>query len=220
MWVESSTVKVVAALAPKLTAVAPAKPVPVIVTDVPPTADPLFGLTDVTVGGGVKMNWSSGLVALVPPAVVTVMSTVPDPAGLVADICVELSTVKIAALPPKLTSVAPVRSVPVMVTAVPPAAGPLLGVTPVTVGATTSVKSSAPEVALVPPGVTTLTSTVPVRAGLVAVIWVELSIVKLVAAVRPKLTALAPPKFVPVMVTDVPPLVGPALGATALTAGW
>ena len=37
-------------------------------------------------------------------------------------------------MPPKLTALAPVKSVPVMVTAVPPVVGPELGLTPVTVG--------------------------------------------------------------------------------------
>jgi hypothetical protein len=61
-----------------------------------------------------------------------------EPAGVVAVICVELSTVKLAAaVPPKVTEVAPVRLVPVMVTLVPPAVGPLLGDTLVTVGAAT-----------------------------------------------------------------------------------
>ncbi len=60
--------------------------------------------------------------ALVPPAVVTVMSTVPLPAGDVAVICVALLTVNELALPaPNFTAVAPVKLVPVMVTLVPPA---------------------------------------------------------------------------------------------------
>ncbi len=42
---------------------------------------------------------------------------------------------------------------------------------------------------------------------------------KLVAAVVPKLTALAPVKPVPVMVTEVPPVLGPELGAEAVTLG-
>ena len=37
-------------------------------------------------------------------------------------------------MPPKLTALAPVKSVPVMVTTVPPAVGPEAGLTPVTVG--------------------------------------------------------------------------------------
>ena len=49
--VSSTTVTPVAAVVPKFTAVAPVKPVPVIVTDVPPAAGPLVGLMPVTVGG-------------------------------------------------------------------------------------------------------------------------------------------------------------------------
>ena len=37
-------------------------------------------------------------------------------------------------MPPKLTAVAPLKLVPVMVTTVPPVVGPLLGLTAVTVG--------------------------------------------------------------------------------------
>ena len=40
---------------------------------------------------------------------------------------------------------------------------------------------------------------------------------KLVAGVAPKLTAVAPVKRVPVMVTLVPPAVGPKLGLTLAT---
>ena len=54
-------------------------------------------------------------------------------------------------------------------------------------------------------GVVTVTSTVPAAwAGVVAVIWVAETTVKLVAAVAPKSTAVAPVKLVPVMVTDGP----------------
>ena len=72
-----------------------------------------------------------------PPGVVTVTSTEPvDPAGLVAVMMVALTTVTlVAAMLPKLTAVAPVKFVPVIVTLVPPAADPLAGLTVVTVGA-------------------------------------------------------------------------------------
>ena len=51
-------------------------------------------------------------------------------------IVVLLTTVtSVAAVVPKSTAVAPVNPVPVIVTAVPPAAGPLFGLMPVTVGA-------------------------------------------------------------------------------------
>ena len=125
------TVKPVAAVPPKLTAVAPVKPVPVIVTDVAPAVGPLVGLTLDTVGPLTNVNWSAAPVALVPFGVVTVMSTVPALwAGEVAVIDVALLTVKpVAAVPPKLTAVAPVKPVPVIVTDVAPAAGPLVGLT-------------------------------------------------------------------------------------------
>ena len=66
----------------------------------------------------------------------------------------------------------------------------------------------------------TVTSTVPAApAGAVAVIDVALLTVKLLALVAPNLTAVVPAKFVPVMVTEVPPAVGPELGETLVTVG-
>ncbi len=71
-----------------------------------------------------------------PPGVVTVTSTTPEPAGLSAVTLVALTTVRlVAAVVPKSTTVAPVKPVPVMVTRVPPAAGPEVGLRAVTVGA-------------------------------------------------------------------------------------
>src|ERR1700716_1896803 len=73
--------------------------------------------------------------ALVPPGVVTLMSAVPEPAGLVAVIWVALLTVKaLAATVPNLTAVAAVRLVPVMTTDVPPAGKPLAGTNVLTEG--------------------------------------------------------------------------------------
>ena len=57
----------------------------------------------------------------------------------------------------------------------------------------------------------TVTLTVPVPAGLVAAIWVSETMAN-DAAVEPKLTAVAPVKPVSVMITVVPPTVGPELG--------
>ena len=60
----------------------------------------------------------------------------------------------------------------------------------------------------------TVTSTVPAApAGAVAVMEVALLTVKVVAAVAPNFTAVAPVKLVPVTVTEVPPVVGPEVGA-------
>jgi hypothetical protein len=82
------------------------------------------------------VNWSAALVADVAPGVVTVMSTVPVPAGAVAMISVSDTTVKlVAAVVPKLTPVAPVNPVPVMSTVVPPDASPDDAESAVTTGA-------------------------------------------------------------------------------------
>ena len=71
-----------------------------------------------------------------------------------------------------------------------------------------------------PPGVVTAISTAPaVSEGEVAVMVVELTTVKPLAATVPKVTAVAPVKFVPVMVIPVPPAVLPVFGVTAVTVG-
>lgn len=63
------------------------------------------------------MYLSPGPSAEVPPLVMTVTSTVPLPAGALAVIRVaEFTLTLVAALAPKLTAIAPVRLVPVMVT--------------------------------------------------------------------------------------------------------
>ncbi len=82
-----------------------------------------------------------------------------------------------------------------------------------------SVNSSAALSALVPDGLVTVTSTLLLPAGETAVIEVAELTVKLVAAVEPKRTAVAPVKLVPVMVTEVPPVEGPDTGLNALTVG-
>ena len=83
------------------------------------------------------MNWSAELVAVVPTAVFTVMSTVPaEPAGATA---IRLPVfVKLAETDPNWTQLMLVRLAPEMVTEVPPLVGPLFGLTPVTVGVRTT----------------------------------------------------------------------------------
>jgi hypothetical protein len=76
-------------------------------------------------------------VADVPPGVVTVISTVVPtvPLGDLTVIVVEFTTVRLVALfAPNLTTVAPVKLVPRMVTLVLPFLVPLVGLTEVTVG--------------------------------------------------------------------------------------
>jgi hypothetical protein len=106
-----TTVNEVAAVPPKLTAVAPVKFVPVIVTVCPVPAE--IGLKDVIVGGGRYVK-----PARVPVPVAVVNDTEPDaPEPTVALMLVALTTVNVvAAVPPKLTAVAPVKFVPVILT--------------------------------------------------------------------------------------------------------
>ena len=74
------------------------------------------------------MNLSAAEVALVPTGVLTVTSTVPAPSGgaLAVTEVAELNTTLVAGSEPKLTPLRSVRSVPVMVTEVPPDSGPAL----------------------------------------------------------------------------------------------
>ncbi len=121
-----------------------------------------------------------------------------------------------AAVVPKSTAVAPVKSVPVMVTVVPPAVGPEVGCDAGDRrGGDVGELVGSADRRWCRPALVTVTSTVPVagrrgggdRGGGVDG--------EPMAGVVPKSTAVAPVKPVPVMVTVVPPAVGPAVGRDA-----
>src|SRR5580658_5891965 len=137
MLVPLTTVTFVAAVLPNVTVAPVAKFVPVIVTAVPPAVDPLVGETLLTVGATTYVNPLLKLPLC--PLTFTFTVTAPAlPAGAVAVILVLLTTVTfVAAVLPNVTVAPEAKFVPVMVTAVPPAAGPLFGDTLVTVGTTT-----------------------------------------------------------------------------------
>jgi hypothetical protein len=124
-----------AGLLPKVTPVAPARSVPVILTRVPPAAGPDTGEMSVTTGGAAYV-YGAGMVAE-PPGVVTVTVTGPAAwAGVTAVIAVGSTYAAVTAVVSKVTVVVPVltKPVPVMVTVSPPAAGPASGVMPVAAG--------------------------------------------------------------------------------------
>ena len=74
--------------------------------------------------------------------------------------------------------------------------------------------------ALLPNGVVTTTLADPgAPLGTVAVIVVAFTTVKLDAAVPANVTAVAPVKLVPAMVTVLPPAVGPEPGLTEVIVG-
>ncbi len=132
----------------------------------------------------------------------------PDaPVATTAVIKLALITVKeLAITPPKLTEVAPVKLVPLIEIVAP--GPPDVGVKDVIVGAGEVCVKPAKDAE--PYGV--ITDTFPeLPFPTVAVMVVPRSvIVKLVAATPPKLTAVAPLKFAPFIVTVVPfvPVVG------------
>src|SRR5207247_652506 len=130
------TVKVVALVPLKLTAVTPVKFVPLMVTFAP--TGPLVGVKSVIVGALAETVKVLALVA-VPPDVVTLSGPVVAPAGTVAWITVVDVTVKVVALVPlNRTAVTPVKFVPLMVTFAP--TGPLVGEKLVMVGGGMTVK--------------------------------------------------------------------------------
>ena len=121
-----------------VTAVAPAKFVPLTVT-LFPTA-PLAGVKLVIVGGLITVKLLA--LVVVPPSVATVMDPVVAPAGTVARIVVAESTVKVALTPLNVTGVAPAKLVPLTATVVP--TGPLAGVKLVIAGGVRLINSKAP----------------------------------------------------------------------------
>ena len=114
------------------------KPVPVMVTDVPPAIAPLVGATEVTVGAGATYVKQPVQVPLCASVFVTITFTAPAACEVVVPvIALALMVETVSADPPKET-VAPLwKPLPFTVTDVPPAVGPLVGVTDVTAGAAT-----------------------------------------------------------------------------------
>src|SRR5690242_12617853 len=103
----------------------------------------------------------------VPAGVVTAIGPVVAPVGTVAVIWVPEVTVNVAAATPlKVTAVAPVNPVPVMLTDVP--GGPEVGVNEVTAGAAVTVNEAV--LVPVPAGVVTAIGPVVAPVGTVAVI--------------------------------------------------
>ena len=157
------------------------------------------------------------------PGVVTEILPVVAPAGTVAVIEVDETTVKPAAEPLKSTLVAPVKLVPVIVTTVVPA-GPLGGEKPEMVGGGGGMTVKFVELRTgLFPGVVTEIGPVVAPTGTVAVIEVAETTLNVTAVVPLNFTGVAPVKLVPVIVTTVP--TGPVVGVKdvrvgAPTGGW
>jgi len=169
------------------------------------------------------VNRSAVETVLVPPGVVTITLTILATwdGEVIVIFVLEFTVRLVPAAVPNLMAVAPVNPVPVTVTRVPPAVGPLLGEILVTFGRAAYVNRSAVEVALVSPGVVTVTSAIPAAwAGDLTVILVaETKVRGVVFIVVPNLTVVAPVKPVPAIVTTVLPVKGPLFGVILVTFG-
>ncbi len=172
------------------------------------------GANDVIVGNGLGKYVKPVLLAE-PLGVVT--ATLPDaPPPTTAVMRLAFTTVNdCAGVPPKVTCVAPVKLLPLIVITVPVVA--IAGENVVTVGAGGGVGSVkfTDEVA-VPPDATTCTLPV-LPAPTVAVICVGESTVKDVALTPPNFTEVTPVNSVPRIVTVVP--APPVVGVNALIVG-
>lgn len=142
----------------------------------------------------------------VPPAVVTEIVPVVAPVGTVVEMLLASVTENVADVPLNFTDVAPTKFVPVKVTAVPTC--PLVGEKLASVGLATPTVKLLAEVAE-PCGVASEIFPVTAALGTVNVALVALLTEK-VAEAPPTVTEVAPVKFVPVNVTEVPaaPVVG------------
>lgn len=192
--VDETKLNEAAGVPPKETAETPVRFVPLMVTVDPLTA--VAGVNEVIVGVGMKINPAS---VAVPPTVVT--DTLPDvPFATTAVTVVDDTGVNAdAVVPPKLTSLAPVRLVPVMVIVAPLAA--VVGVNEVMMGPGINVK---PASVAVPVGVVTETLPEELVDATMAVMVVAERNVNELAGVPLKLTAVTPVKLVPVIVMVAP----------------
>ena len=141
-----------------VTLLAALKFVPLIVMSVPPASTPVFGFTEVMVGAG-NSNVNAFKAVAIPAGVVTTTDLAPEVrAGVIAVMEVsETTTTLVAATPPKVTLVAPVKCAPEIVTVVPPRVVPDVGLNDAIVGAGISYVNALTAVAL-PNGVVTDTS--------------------------------------------------------------
>ena len=134
--------KLVAAIDPNQTAVVPVRFAPVIVTGVPPKAEPLLIFSPVITGAGeTKTYWSATERPEVPVELVTVMSTIPAMAAGRTSVSdeVEFTAYVVTSTFPTWTAVTLLKLVPTSVMLFPPAVEPLVLDNPVTTGGRTGV---------------------------------------------------------------------------------
>ena len=115
-------------------------------------------------GISVYVNCPAVTGALVPSGLVTVTLTIPEPTGDVTVIWLaELTVNPVAAVVPNVTAVISINPVPVIVTAVPPAVGPLTGVIRIIAGISVYVNLPVSEGVLVLFGLSLIHISEPTR---------------------------------------------------------
>jgi hypothetical protein len=197
IWVLEPTLNTVET-PPIVTVLVPSKFVPVIVIVAP--GRPAVGENDETVGGPATSKLDADVAA--PHGVVTEIGPLAAPCGTEASILVADTTLNTADVPPNVTAFVPVKFVPSIVTVVPGC--PATGENEEIVGGGDvdgTVKSDV--LVAVPPGVVTAILPLVAFWGTDALICVADVTLK-TAVAPPKVTAVAPVKFVPVIATVVP----------------
>lgn len=174
--------------------------------------------------GAVVSAWTvNGRALLAVPPTATTTLPVVAPAGTGTTMLVALQLIGAAIVPLNLTVLIPVEApklVPVIVTDAP--TSPAVGFRLVSVGVGTGTVKLIPLLAVPPTATTTLPVVAPVGTGVTTLVELQLIGVAVVPLNLTVLVAWVAPKFVPVIVTDVPanPEVGFKLaivGAGAVT---
>ena len=212
-------VKTVSADPPNDTVAPVWKPLPAIVTAVPPRVEPLVGVIELTVGAATYVKQAVH-VPVCASGFVTVTLTAPAARAVVVPVMLVPVTLETVTGEPPSEAVAPVwNPVPVMVTDVPPTAGPLVGAIELTVGAGARYMKQPVHVPLCVSVLVTTTFTDPAACAVVVPVMVVFAIVNAVRAEPPSETVAPVPNPVPVTVTDVPPAIAPVFGVTDATVG-
>src|SRR5881396_1213176 len=120
--------------------VAPAwKPVPLTVSELPPALGPPLGVTELTAGGATYVKQAAHM-PVCASGFVTTAFTGPAACAVVVPVMLVAVIVAIVSADPPNETVAPAwKPVPLTVSELPPALGPLLGVTELTAGGATYV---------------------------------------------------------------------------------
>jgi hypothetical protein len=159
-------------------------------------------------------------VALCASGFVTTTLTAPGACAVVVPVMVVALIVEMVSADPPNDTVAPAwKSLPAIVTVVPPEISPLFGVTDVTAGAGVAYAKQPVHVPLCASRLVTTTFTAPL-AWAVVVPVMPVGVTVVTASADPPNDTVAPVwKPVPFTVTVVPPAVDPPLGVTELTVG-